>query len=160
MKICSEKLVICVFTTLRLVSRTSRNVFAPEKRFQKPWRLLCTEPIVSTGFAFKQTLYLCSVSNLRILLVFQLRTFKVVFSGPKTFRGFRETGPWILNTCLEDASKKLWFQSSSLWFPKFLGSFYFTIQPSTNFFFIYLVNGQALCFLWGRHCDRRTVKTL
>ena len=48
---------------------------------------------MSTGFAFKQGLHLCSVSNLRILLVFQLRSFKVGFSGPKTFRGFRETGP-------------------------------------------------------------------
>ena len=26
-------------------------------------------------------------------LVFQLRTFQIGFSGPKTFRGFRETGP-------------------------------------------------------------------
>ena len=48
---------------------------------------------MSTGFAFKQRLHLYSVSNLRIFLVFQLRTFKVGFSGPKTFRGFRETGP-------------------------------------------------------------------
>ena len=49
---------------------------------------------MSTGFAFKQSLHLYSVSNLRIFLVFQLRTFKVGFSGPKCFRGFRETGPW------------------------------------------------------------------
>ena len=48
---------------------------------------------MSTGFAFKQSLHLCSVSNLKILMVFQLRTFKVGFSGPKPFRGFRETGP-------------------------------------------------------------------
>ena len=49
---------------------------------------------MSTGFAFKQSLHLYSVSNLRIFLVFQLRTFKVGFSGPECFRGFRETGPW------------------------------------------------------------------
>ena len=48
---------------------------------------------MSTGFAFKQSLHLCSVSNLTIFLVFQLQTFKVGFSGPKPFRGFRETGP-------------------------------------------------------------------
>ena len=48
---------------------------------------------MSKGFAFKQSLQLCNVSNVRIFLVFQLRTFKVGFSGPKTFRGFRETGP-------------------------------------------------------------------
>ena len=48
---------------------------------------------MSTGFAFKQRLHLCSLSNLRIFLGFQLRTFKVRFSCPKTFRGFRETGP-------------------------------------------------------------------
>ena len=47
---------------------------------------------MSTGFAFKQRSHLRSVSNLRIVLVFQLRTFKVGFSGPKTFRGFGETG--------------------------------------------------------------------
>ena len=50
---------------------------------------------MSTGFAFKQSLHLHSVSNLRIFLVFQLRPFKVGFSGPKTFRGFRETGHWL-----------------------------------------------------------------
>ena len=27
------------------------------------------------------------------VFVLELRTFKVGFSGPKTFRGFRETGP-------------------------------------------------------------------
>ena len=52
---------------------------------------------MSTGFAFKQSLHLRSVSNLRILLVCQLRSFKVGFSGPKTFRGFRETGPWFFS---------------------------------------------------------------
>ena len=36
---------------------------------------------MSTGFAFKQSLHLCSVCNLRIFLVFQLRTFEVGFSG-------------------------------------------------------------------------------
>ena len=30
-----------------------------------------------------------------LFLVFQLRTFKVAFSGPKTFRSFRETGSWL-----------------------------------------------------------------
>ena len=67
---------------------------SPEKfsgpKSQKP---RCTELFMSTGFAFKQSLHLCNFSNLRIFLVFQLRTFKVGISGPKTFRGFRETGP-------------------------------------------------------------------
>ena len=45
------------------------------------------------GFAFKQSLHFCSVSSPRIFLVFQLRTFKVGFSGPKTFRGFEKQGP-------------------------------------------------------------------
>ena len=57
---------------------------------------------MSTDFVFKQRLHLCSVSNLKILMVFQRRTFKVGFSGPKTFRDFRQTGPragllnWIM----------------------------------------------------------------
>ena len=76
------------------VSRTSRKLFGPEKPFQKPWSLLCIELFMSTGFAFKQSLHFCSVSNLRIVLVFQLRTFKVGFSGPKSFRNVRETGRW------------------------------------------------------------------
>ena len=48
---------------------------------------------MSTGFAFKQSLHLCSVSNLRIFWFFSYGVFQVGFSGPKTFRGFRETGP-------------------------------------------------------------------
>ena len=48
---------------------------------------------MSAGLEFKQSLHLCNVSNLRIFLVFQLRTFEVGFLGPKTFRGFREMGP-------------------------------------------------------------------
>ena len=48
---------------------------------------------MSAGLEFKQSLNLCNVSNLIIFLVFRLRSFKVGFSGPKTFRGFRETGP-------------------------------------------------------------------
>ena len=36
---------------------------------------------MSTGSAFKLSLHLCNVSNLRFLLVFQLRTCKVGFSG-------------------------------------------------------------------------------
>ena len=31
---------------------------------------------MSTGFAFRRRLHLCSVSSLRIVVVFQLRTFK------------------------------------------------------------------------------------
>ena len=77
------------------VSRTSRKRFGPEKPFQKPWSLLCRELFMSTDFAFKESLHLCSVLNLRIFLVFQLRTFQIGFSGPKTFRVFRETGRWI-----------------------------------------------------------------
>ena len=50
---------------------------------------------MSTGFAFKQSLHLCSVSNLRIFLVFQLRTFRVGFSGPKTFCGLLRNGPQL-----------------------------------------------------------------
>ena len=44
---------------------------------------------MSTGFAFKQRLHLCSVWNLRIFLVFQLRAFKVGFSrnGPQVSGG-------------------------------------------------------------------------
>ena len=61
---------------------------------------------MSTGFAFKQSLHLCSVSNLRILLVFQLRSFKVGFLGPKTFRGFRETGPRWADLVIADNSEK------------------------------------------------------
>ena len=75
------------------VSRTSRKLFGPEKPFQKPRSLWCTELFMSAGLEFTQSLNLCNVSNLRIFLVFQLRSFKVGFSGPKTFRGFRETGP-------------------------------------------------------------------
>ena len=50
---------------------------------------------MSTGFAFKQSLQLCSFLNLRIFLVFQLWNFNFKFGllGSKTFRGFRETGP-------------------------------------------------------------------
>ena len=79
------------------VSRTSRKRFGPEEPFQKPWSLLCTELFMSTGFVFKQSLHLYSVSHLAIFLVFQLRTFKVGFSGPKPFRDFRETGPRIVD---------------------------------------------------------------
>ena len=52
---------------------------------------------MSTAFAFKQSLHLCSVSNLRTCLVLQLRNFKVRFSGPKTFRGFSRNGPQVGN---------------------------------------------------------------
>ena len=62
--------------------------------FPKSWSLLCTELFMSTYFAFKQNLHLCSVSNLRIFLVFQLRTFKVGFSGPKSFRDVWEMYAW------------------------------------------------------------------
>ena len=48
---------------------------------------------MSTGFAFTERLHLCTVSNLRIVLVFQLRNLKVDFSGTKTFRSFRGMGP-------------------------------------------------------------------
>ena len=48
---------------------------------------------MSAGLEFKQSLHLCNVSNLIIFLVFQLRTFKVGFSGPKTFRGFEKRAP-------------------------------------------------------------------
>ena len=51
---------------------------------------------MSTGFAFKQSLHLCSVSDLRLVLVFRLRTFKVGVSGPKTdFPGLSRNGPLI-----------------------------------------------------------------
>ena len=71
----------------------SRKVFAPKSHFKNHEALArCAELFSLTTFAFKQSLHLCSVSNLRIVLFFQLRTFKVGFSGPKTFRGFRETG--------------------------------------------------------------------
>ena len=51
---------------------------------------------MSTGFAFKQRLHLCSVSNLSIVLVLQLQNFKVGFSGPKTFRGaFENRAPGL-----------------------------------------------------------------
>ena len=69
---------------------------------------------MSKGFAFKQNLHLCSVSNLRIVLVFQLRIFKVGFSGP----GFRETGPWMvaISVCLifQETSGSASVQSGSL----------------------------------------------
>ena len=81
------------------------KVFGPEKPFQKPWSLLCRELFMSTGFAFKQSLHLCSVSNVRIFLVFQLRTFKVGVSGPKTFLDFRETGLWWRRPCWIDNLK-------------------------------------------------------
>ena len=48
---------------------------------------------MSTGFAFKQSLHLCSILNLIIFVVFQLQTFKVGFLGPKTSQGFQEMGP-------------------------------------------------------------------
>ena len=47
---------------------------------------------MTTALLFEQSFPLCSVLNLRIFLVFQLRNFKVGFSGSNTFRGFRETG--------------------------------------------------------------------
>ena len=50
---------------------------------------------MSTGFAFKQSLHLCSVLNLRIFLVFQLWTFKVGFLGPKTVLGLLTNGPQV-----------------------------------------------------------------
>ena len=53
------------------------------------------ELFMSTGFTFNQSLHLRNVSNLRIVLAFQPRTFKVGFSGPKTFRGIRETDPRV-----------------------------------------------------------------
>ena len=70
------------------------KLFEPEKPFQKPRNLLCKDLFMSTDFASKESLHLGNVSNLRIFLFFQLRTFKVGFSGPKTFRDFRETGLW------------------------------------------------------------------
>ena len=74
------------------VSRMFRKVFGLEEPFQKTRSFLCTELIMSTGSAFKQSLHLCNVSHLRFFLVFQLRACKVGFSGPRTFLGFRETG--------------------------------------------------------------------
>ena len=44
---------------------------------------------MSTGFVFEQRLHLCSVWNLRIILVFQLRIFKVGFSGARFSESFR-----------------------------------------------------------------------
>ena len=58
---------------------------------------------MSTGFAFKRNFHLCSVSNLRIFLVFQLRTFKVGFSGPKTLRN----GPLVIRTNLTTELKQI-----------------------------------------------------
>ena len=55
---------------------------------------------MSTGFAFKQSLHLCSVSNLRIFFVFQLRTFKVGFSGPKLCGAFEKQAPGCCCLCL------------------------------------------------------------
>ena len=43
------------------------------------------------SFLFQHLLHLCNVSNSRFL--FQPRTLKVGYSGPKAFRGFRETDP-------------------------------------------------------------------
>ena len=68
--------------------------FRPRKAISKT-----TELFMSTGFAFKQSLHLCSFSNPRLFLVFQLRTFKDRFSGPKTFRNFRETSPLDQRRC-------------------------------------------------------------
>ena len=49
---------------------------------------------MSTSFSFMLSSHLCSVSNLRIFLVFQLRNSKVGFSGPKTFLGaFEKRAP-------------------------------------------------------------------
>ena len=55
---------------------------------------------MSTGFAFKQSLHLRSVSNLRIFLVSQPRTFKVGFSGPKTVPGLSGNGPKVIGPLL------------------------------------------------------------
>ena len=49
---------------VRPISAKSRKVFGPEKLFQKRWR--CTELFILTGFAFKQSLHLCNISNRRI----------------------------------------------------------------------------------------------
>ena len=64
---------------------------------------------MSIGFAFKQSLHLCSVSNLGIFLVFQVLTLKVGFSGTKTIPALSRNGPldFIFNSllmALEDAS--------------------------------------------------------
>ena len=49
---------------------------------------------MSTGFAFKQSLHLYSVLNLRIFLVFQLWTSKVGFLPPKNLSGaFEKRAP-------------------------------------------------------------------
>ena len=61
---------------------------------------------MSTGFAFKQSLHLRSVSNLRIFLVFQPRTFKVGFSGSKTVPGLSRNGP-LVSVC------ECWFSAGN-----------------------------------------------
>ena len=47
----------------------------------RPWRV-------------KQSLHSLSFSNRRIFLFYSYGLLKLAFSGPKTFRGFLETGPW------------------------------------------------------------------
>ena len=80
------------------------ETFQAQKGISKT--LLCRVLFMSTGFAFKQSLYLCSISNLRIFWIFQLQAFKVGFSGLKTFLGLsrnrpqypRNPGTWKLPT--------------------------------------------------------------
>ena len=59
-----------------LFLESPRNVSGPKSHFKNHEAFYVQSFLMSTGFAFKQRLHLCSVSNLRIFLVFQLRTFR------------------------------------------------------------------------------------
>ena len=69
------------------------ETFRTRKASSKTMKPFMYRAFYFNRFCIKQSLHLCSLSNLRIFLVFQLRTFEVGFSGPKTFRDFRGTGP-------------------------------------------------------------------
>ena len=71
------------------------ETFWAQKAISKTMKpFLYRASFISTVFAFKQSLHLCSILNLRIFLAFQLGTFEAGFLGLKTFQDFRETSPW------------------------------------------------------------------
>ena len=50
---------------------------------------------MSTGFAFKQSLHLCNLSNLKIFLVFRYGLLKLAFRFRKLSGAFEKRGPGV-----------------------------------------------------------------
>ena len=71
---------------------------------------------MSTGSAFKQSLHFMQRFESKNLFgFFQLRNFKVGFSGAKTFRGFRTMGPSFCGGLVQAATAKSTQQSCPMY---------------------------------------------